>query len=164
MINYLKSETERLEKRIKRITPYVDFYGQIPTLTKSNNGEFFEYLKLNQELSTLIKTSWIFARKELEILKKCGYTNFTNYEEAEDSDYAIEYKETIKCKEIISYCEAKAKEHKIELNSQQSQNKNGCKGHRDERPITNDGEHKLLKTFTYGSKTADTLRGLEDGE
>ena len=83
MITYLKSETERLEKEL-------DYCGDCIFCDK-----------IEVELSTLIKTSWIFARDFNNVLNTLYDDNKIGYME----DYA----------KIISYCEAKAKEHKIEL-------------------------------------------------
>jgi hypothetical protein len=110
MITYLKSETERLEKGCGK-----DWFD-------SDTGGLYECCVDDNELcptcqaklSTLIKTSWIFARKVgKEILEfavnPCYCLDFNGY----TCDFCI-FKNGLQ--EIISYCKAKAKEHKIELN------------------------------------------------
>jgi hypothetical protein len=112
MINYIKSETERLEKRIKIL---------------ETEGDHFDVDLCIEKLSTLIKTSWIFARETGIYLSKYGsiddeecYLDHHGYCQThgmcDTPCNNVMMKEFLKeLQEIISYCEAKAKEHKIDL-------------------------------------------------
>jgi len=44
------NKIEELKKEIERLKPYVDYYGQIPTLTKDNTKEFIRYCECKAEL------------------------------------------------------------------------------------------------------------------
>jgi hypothetical protein len=121
MITYLKSETERLEKGLSS-----SIVEHLPCKEKVG-GAIPSSALIKQELSTLIKTSWIFARKsEDEINKEIERYRAYKIDGEKDRDTRIQakaiYLELIELKdkklkliEIISYCEAKAKEHKIDL-------------------------------------------------
>jgi hypothetical protein len=100
MITYLKSKTERLEK------------GCIDKCDAGCRNWSERCPTCQAKLSTLIKTSWIFARKTIIEIIDNTFRNLS-----EDNILLEEsfHREIMRLKEIISYCEAKAKEHKIDL-------------------------------------------------
>jgi hypothetical protein len=102
MINYLKSETERLEKGCmdKCWAGCRNWADRCPTC--------------QAKLSTLIKTSWIFARKELKDIILLNKKISRRFKDKWTVDI-ITNPFSKELQEIISYCEAKAKEHKIDL-------------------------------------------------
>jgi hypothetical protein len=128
MITYLKSETERLEKEIK-VANYKMEETAKNGISTELIGRIGKVTELTKELSTLIKTSWIFARENIKDYVKRMETlvHLQGYlSQVLDEKHKTEYEKLLnlniedknKCDEydkVISYCEAKAKEHKIEL-------------------------------------------------
>jgi len=54
----LTKKAQELIKRQIKLKPLVDWYGQIPTQTKYNESEFFEYIS-NQAKISQLKEDWI---------------------------------------------------------------------------------------------------------
>jgi hypothetical protein len=167
MINYLKSQTERLEKEIK-VANYKMEETAKNGISTELIGRIGKVTELTKELSTLIKTSWIFARKELKDIILLNKKISRRFKDKWTVDI-ITNPFSKELQEIISYCEAKAKEHKIELNSQKTKLRNDAnvRVHSSEGRI-NHGKANVDKMLTRAEETidtsADTLRGLEDGE
>ena len=130
MINYLKSQTERLEKGCNIKLPNFG-NGSKTCGTKCANAQNGTIYCRNclTKLSTLIKTSWIFARENIKDYVKRMETlvHLQGYlSQVLDEKHKTEYEKLLnlniedknKCDEydkVISYCETKAKEHKIDL-------------------------------------------------
>jgi len=75
---------EKLEKEIEKLRTYVDFYGQIPTLTKSNTKEFYEYITLKAKLKQHEETKKAELKRILKLIKnkKLEYKGLEQIQEA----------------------------------------------------------------------------------
>jgi hypothetical protein len=124
-LNELKSETERLEKgcgkeisrSVNNIVTLCGIGNNFIRLTKDKVKLAYRFdlcPTCKIKLSTLMKTSWIFARKELKDIILLNKKISRRFKDKWTVDI-ITNPFSKELQEIISYCEAKAKEHKIEL-------------------------------------------------